>query len=315
MKRNVRIGTRHISGEDEIDDLITDETNISCNNLSVGNARISPGNEVVNKFQIQTNYLDTTNLANGFGNSIQFGFNRGFSGDANQLDATEKGSISCFFKSGAKTGAPYVGMRFEGQDDNTQRTLMEVYHQSPNDDGRSVLEVGQAGDGVVLARNYLRTEIINNDIGGYFFGIISAQGATNVNASSGASVSAEWTTIYMDTDNFSRPTSEEVRIKNTGVYEISFNVFLNSSSDRVNPWVRVAIDGNDTGYGGLSYIRNANNHNENCWVMSPILYTINANEDLTIEAGYEALGNTGATFYFFSSSPIIHSHLMIKRIV
>lgn len=326
MKRVVRTNSRHISGEDTDleqqvqentdniatkQDQITESTDLDMNILTIGGENTTPGTTVVPKLFIDTSY-DSIQVGgtNGTGNSIQFRFPNGF----NSATAGNMGNIECYFASGSGTAQQYSGIRMTSRDDNTQQTLIDCYHQPPNSDGRSVMEVGgSGGDGLVKARNYLRTEIINNDIGGYLFAIISSLGTTDVNTST--PVAADWTEIYMDTDNFSRPSTSEVRILTTGVYEISFNVFLVSSNTRVNPWVRLVVDGNDTGYGSLSYIRNLDNHNVSCWVMSPILYTISANQDLTIEASDEGLGGTGSTYYFFSGSPLIHSHLMIKRIV
>jgi len=325
MKRVVRNNTRHISGEDTDleqqvqentdniatkQDQITDDTDLDFNLLSLGNTPTTPGTSVITKLTLNTIYPSgQTGGTDGEGLGIKFRIPNGLGG-SNPIDFA---NIEAYFKSGSGTAAQYGGVKISSRDDNQIKTLIDCYHQQPGNDGRSVMDVGDSGDGLVRARNYLRTEIINNDIGGYLFAIISSLGTTDVNTST--PVAADWTEIYMDTDNFSRPTTSEVRILNTGVYEISFNIFLVSSNTRVNPWVRLVVDGNDTGYGSLSYIRNLDNHNVSCWVMSPILYTINANQDLTIEASYEALGGTGSTFYFFSGSPLIHSHLMIKRIV
>lgn len=300
-------------------DTITRDTDFIMDQLNVGGTQIAPGSSVITRLFIDTPYTTSANLANGFGNSIQFRFNRGIGG----TQPVRQGQISCYFKSGANTSAPYVGMLFEGIDDNTIQPLLNVYHEAPNDDGRSVLEVG-GGEGRILARTIgltgdiiarrLLTNSTSTFVGGHgFWRFEGNSGQINMNTTAGVDI--PWTPHYVDGNQFSA-SGNGIQVLSTGYYEVNFNVYLTSIVDRPNPTIRIRINGADTGYLAWSYIRSFDNTDENNWCLSPVLLSLQDNDVITIQGKYTANGRVGAVYLYKNASTTntAYSSLYIKRI-
>ncbi len=301
-------------------DIITRDTDFIMDQLNVGGTAITPGSSVITRLFIDTPYTTSASLANGFGNSIQFRFNRGLNGGTTPV---RQGQISCYFKSGAGTGAPYVGMLFEGIDDNTIQPLLNVYHEAPNDDGRSVMEVG-GGEGRILARSIvltgdifarrLLTNSTSSSIGGHgFWRFEGNSGQINMNTTAGVDIA--WTPHYVDGNQFSA-SGNGIQVLSAGYYEVNFTIYLTSNSVRVNPSIRIRVNGNDTGYLAWSYIRADSNHNESSWCLSPVVLYLQDNDVITIQGKYTANGGTGAAYLYKNASTTntAYSSLYIKRI-
>ena len=106
---------------------ITNTTDLSINELSVGNNPITPGSEVVYPLQIRQPFLSSPDPQNGFGLGMLFRYPRG-GGSTNVVDMA---SIESYFKSDGNTQTPYTGLKFDGMDGGGTRTLFDVYHNSP----------------------------------------------------------------------------------------------------------------------------------------------------------------------------------------
>ena len=301
---------------------ITSSTDLVMDQLNVGRNPIQPGSSVITSMFVDTEYTNTSTLGNGFGNSIQFRFNRGVSG---QTAPQQQGKLSCYFKSGAGTGAPYSGMKMEAIDDNTMRTLIDVYHQAPADDGKSVLVVGEAGDGAIQANTATLSgdcqaerflgNITGSSVGGYgFYRFEGNSGQINMNTTNGIDI--PWTALYADTSTFSQPGTTQIQVSATGYYEVNFNVYLTSTVQRANPTIRIIVNGNDTGYLAWGYLRGAGDVNESHWSLSPVMLSLAANDIVSIQGKYTANGATGAAYLYKNSSSTntAYPSLMIKRI-
>jgi hypothetical protein len=315
---DIATNTSDIAGKQ---DTITSSTDLVMDQLNVGRNPLQPGSSVITRMFVDTDYTNTSTLGNGFGNAIQFRFNRGFNG---QTTPTQQGKLSCYFKSGAGTAAQYVGMRMEGFDDNLLKPLLDVYHQAPNDDGDSVLVVGDGG-GSVQARTVGLTgdcraerflgNITGSSVGGYgFYRFQGTSGTVNMNNTAGANV--PWTATYVDTSTFTQPSSTQIRAVATGYYEVGFNIYLTSTIGRVNPTIRIRVNNNDTGFLAWGYIRSSDNHNENSWSLSPVMLYLQANDILTVQGRYSANGASGAAYLYNNqtSTNTAFPSLIIKRI-
>lgn len=300
-------------------DTITRNTDFIMDQLNVGGTAISPGSSVITRLFIDTPYTDLTNLGNGFGNCIQFRFSRG----AGALTPQRQGQISCYFKSGANSTQPYTGIRMEATDDNQFLPLLDVYHEPPTDDGRSVMEVG-GGEGRILARSIILTgdifarRLLTNStsslVGGHgFWRFEGNSGQINMNTTAGVDI--PWSPHYVDGNQFSA-SGTGIQVLSTGYYEVNFNVYLTSVEQRPNPTIRIRINGADTGYLAWSYIRSFDGHNENNWCLSPVLLSLQDNDVITIQGKYTVNGRVGAVYLYKNASTTntAYSSLYIKRI-
>ena len=129
-------------------DNIVSTTDLTMNDLSIGNDAITPGSTIQYPLLLQQPYLSGGVPQNGFGVGMKFRYNRGLGG----LQPADMGIIDSFLKSGANTGAPYGGFKFSAIDDNTMKDLFQVYHTAPNDDGASTMEVGLNSQGTLKTR-------------------------------------------------------------------------------------------------------------------------------------------------------------------
>ena len=129
-------------------------------------------------------------------------------------------------------------------------------------------------------------------------------------------INVPWTNIHCDGQNFLPIGSTEIKIVNTGYYEVGFNIYCTSIYQRANPTIRIRINGNDTGYLAWSYIRANTDHNECSWSLSPVLMSLNENDLLTIQGRYDTNGVAGACYLYsnITASNTAYSTLMIKRV-
>ena len=135
-----------------------------------------------------------------------------------------------------------------------------------------------------------------------------------MNTTSGIDI--PWTNITVDGQTFVPVGTTQVKIVTTGYYEVGFNVYLTSTSERPNPTIRIRINGLDTAYLAWSYIRSAANHNENSWTLSPVLMSLTANDVLSVQGRFTSNGNSGGCYLYSNSAAVnkAYSSLMIKRI-
>jgi hypothetical protein len=167
--------------------------------------------------------------------------------------------------------------------------------------------------GYVLADKYLH-RIAGTVVRGYaFFRFQGTSGTINMN-STGANV--PWTNVHVDGQTFLPVGSTEIKIINTGYYEVGFNILCTSIYQRANPTIRIRINGNDTGYLSWSYIRASTNHNECSWSLSPVLMPLNADDLLTIQGRFTTNCVAGSCYLYnnTTSTNTAYPTLMIKRV-
>jgi len=168
--------------------------------------------------------------------------------------------------------------------------------------------------GDILADKYLH-RISGTVVRGYgFFRFQGTSGTINMNTTSGIDI--PWTNITVDGQTFVPVGTTQIRIVNTGYYEVGFNVYCTSGAERPNPTIRIRINGLDTAYLAWSYIRSAANHNENSWTLSPVLMQLNANDVLSVQGRFTSNGNSGGCFLYSNSAAInkSYSSLLLKRV-
>ena len=132
----------------------------------------------------------------------------------------------------------------------------------------------------------------------------------------GGGIDIPWTSVHTDGQTFVPVGTTQIRIVDTGYYEVGFNVYCTSTVTRANPTIRVRINGLDTGYLAWSYIRNSDNHNENSWTLSPVLMSLAANDVLTVQGRYTTNGGAGGCYLYSNSAAVnkAYSTLTLKRV-
>jgi hypothetical protein len=168
--------------------------------------------------------------------------------------------------------------------------------------------------GYVLSDKFLHN-VSGTVVRGYgFFRFQGSSGTINMNTTGGIDI--PWTNVHVDGQTFTPVGTTQVKIIETGYYEVNFNVYCTSTSERPNPTIRIRINGLDTAYLAWSYIRSAAKHNENSWTLSPVLMSLTADDVLSVQGRFTSNGNSGG-FYLYSNSAAInkaYSSLMIKRV-
>ena len=168
--------------------------------------------------------------------------------------------------------------------------------------------------GDVLANKYLH-RISGTVVRGYgFLRFQGTSGSVNMNTTTGIDV--PWTNVHVDGETFVPTGTTQVKIVNTGYYEIGFNVYLTSTFQRANPTIRIRVNGNDTAYLAWSYIRSASNHNESSWSLSPVLMNLAADDLITVQGRFTSNGIAGGCYLYSNSAAIdkAYSTLMLKRV-
>ena len=168
--------------------------------------------------------------------------------------------------------------------------------------------------GEVLANKYLH-RISGTVVRSYaFFRFQGTSGSINMNTTGGVDV--PWTNVHVDGLTFVPVGTTQVKIVETGYYEVNFNVYCTSTAERANPTIRIRINGLDTAYLAWSYIRASTNHNENSWTLSPVLMSLAANDVLSVQGRFTSNGNSGGCYLYSNSAAInkAYSSLMIKRV-
>ena len=169
--------------------------------------------------------------------------------------------------------------------------------------------------GDVLANKYLH-RISGTVVRGYgFFRFQGTSGTINMNTTGGIDI--PWSNIHVDGTTFLPVgTGTQVKIVETGYYEVGFNVYCTSGASRANPTIRIRINGLDTAYLAWSYIRNSDNHNENSWTLSPVLMSLTADDVLSVQGRFTSNGNSGGCYLYSNSASInkAFSTLMLKRV-
>jgi len=168
--------------------------------------------------------------------------------------------------------------------------------------------------GLILSKMFLH-QIAGTVVRGYaMFRYQGTSGTINMNTTGGIDI--PWSNIHVDGQQFLPVGTTQVKILNTGYYEVGFNVYCTSGAERANPTIRIRINGLDTAYLAWSYIRAASNHNENSWTLSPVLMSLTANDVLSVQGRFTSNGNSGGCYLYSNSAAInkAFSSLMIKRI-
>ena len=169
--------------------------------------------------------------------------------------------------------------------------------------------------GEVLANKYLH-RISGTVVRGYgFFRFQGTSGTINMNTTGGVDI--PWSNIHVDGTTFLPVgTGTQVKIVETGYYEVNFNVYCTSTAERANPTIRIRINGLDTAYLAWSYIRASTNHNENSWTLSPVLMSLAANDVISVQGRFTSNGNSGGCYLYSNSASInkAFSSLMLKRV-
>ena len=169
--------------------------------------------------------------------------------------------------------------------------------------------------GFVLSKMFLHQTAGTSVVRGYgFFRYQGTSGTVNMNTTSGIDIPL--TNVHTDGETFQPTGTTQVKIMNTGYYEIGFNVYLTSTFQRANPTIRIMINGNDTAYLAWSYIRSASNHNESSWSLSPVLMSLTANDLISVQGRFTNNGIAGACYLYSNSAAInkAYSSLMLKRV-
>ena len=168
--------------------------------------------------------------------------------------------------------------------------------------------------GFVQSKMFLH-QISGTVVRGYgFFRFQGTSGSINMNTTTGIDV--PWTNVHVDGETFVPTGTTQVKIVNTGYYEIGFNVYLTSTFQRANPTIRIRVNGNDTAYLAWSYIRSASNHNESSWSLSPVLMNLAADDLITVQGRFTSNGIAGGCYLYSNSAAIdkAYSTLMLKRV-
>jgi phage baseplate assembly protein gpV len=168
--------------------------------------------------------------------------------------------------------------------------------------------------GYALANKYLH-RISGTVVRSYgFFRFQGTSGTINMNTTTGVDI--PWTNVHVDGQTFTPVGTTQVKIIETGYYEIGFNVYLTSTVQRANPTIRIRVNGLDTAYLAWSYIRSASDHNESSWSLSPVLISLTADDLISVQGRYTSNGITGGCYLYSNSAAInkAYSTLMIKRV-
>ena len=168
--------------------------------------------------------------------------------------------------------------------------------------------------GLILSKMFLHV-ISGTVVRGYaMFRYQGTSGTINMNTTGGIDI--PWTNIHVDGQQFLPVGTTQVKILNTGYYEVGFNVYLTSTAQRANPTIRIRVNGLDTAYLAWSYIRAASNHNESSWSLSPVLMSLTANDVISVQGRFTSNGLAGGCYLYSNSAAInkAYSSLMIKRV-
>ena len=168
--------------------------------------------------------------------------------------------------------------------------------------------------GFVLSKMFLH-QISGTVVRGYgFFRFQGTSGTINMNTTGGIDI--PWTNVHVDGQTFLPVGTTQVKILNTGYYEVGFNVYLTSTAQRANPTIRIRVNGLDTAYLAWSYIRAASNHNESSWSLSPVLMSLTADDVISVQGRFTSNGITGGCYLYSNSAAInkAYSSLMLKRV-
>ena len=168
--------------------------------------------------------------------------------------------------------------------------------------------------GFVLSKKFLH-QIVGTVVRGYgFFRFQGTSGTINMNTTTGIDI--PWTNVHVDGQTFLPVGTTQVKIVETGYYEIGFNVYLTSTFQRANPTIRIRVNGTDTPYLAWSYIRSASNHNESSWSLSPILISLAEDDLISVQGRFTTNGIAGTCFLYSNSATTnkAFSSLMLKRV-
>jgi len=168
--------------------------------------------------------------------------------------------------------------------------------------------------GLILSKMFLH-QIDGTVVRGYaMFRYQGTSGTINMNTTGGIDI--PWTNIHVDGQQFLPVGTTQVKILNTGYYEVGFNVYLTSTAQRANPTIRIRVNGLDTAYLAWSYIRAASNHNESSWSLSPVLMSLTADDVISVQGRFTSNGLAGGCYLYSNSAAInkAYSSLMIKRV-
>ena len=158
-------------------------------------------------------------------------------------------------------------------------------------------------------------QISGTVVRGYgFFRFQGTSGSINMNTTTGIDV--PWTNVHVDGETFVPTGTTQVKIMNTGYYEIGFNVYLTSTVQRANPTIRIRVNGLDTAYLAWSYIRSSSNHNESSWSLSPVLMSLAEDDIISVQGRFTSNGIAGGCYLYSNSAAIdkAYSTLMLKRV-
>lgn len=168
--------------------------------------------------------------------------------------------------------------------------------------------------GFVLSKKFLH-QISGTVVRGYgFFRFEGTSGTINMNTTGGIDI--PWTNVHVDGETFVPVGTTQVKIVETGYYEIGFNVYLTSNESNANPTIRIRVNGLDTAYLAWSFIRASNNHNESSWSLSPVLMSLTANDVISVQGRFTSNGKAGGCYLYSNSAAInkAYSSLMLKRV-
>ena len=168
--------------------------------------------------------------------------------------------------------------------------------------------------GFILSKMFLH-QISGTVVRGYgFFRYQGTSGTVNMNTTGGIDI--PWTNVHTDGQNFVPVGTTQIKIVNTGYYEIGFNVYCTSTSQRANPTIRIRVNGLDTAYLAWSYIRSSSNHNESSWSLSPVLMSLAEDDIISVQGRFTSNGIAGGCYLYSNSAAIdkAYSTLMLKRV-
>ena len=329
MKRITRTNTRHIAGEDtdleqqvqeNKDNIATNTTNISgkqdtLTSASVLSLRSIDFPDVVNTGNITL--PGNSNLTSGNGDAkIQNGNIIDFTSIQNSLLTNITLGTSWKYQNSSNY---YV------RNENSN-AIVELINPSSGQHNwyaagnlATVMAWQPQNDRLFLSGDVLANKHLHNISGvvvrGYgFFRFQGTSGTINMNTTSGIDI--PWSTVHVDGTTFTPVGTTQVKVIETGYYEVGFNVYCTSTATRANPTIRIRINGLDTAYLAWSYIRNSDNHNENSWTLSPILISLAANDVLSVQGRFTSNGGPGACYLYSNSAAInkAYSTLMLKRV-
>lgn len=196
----------------------------------------------------------------------------------------------------AAQGALGSGSNITLSRDNTNVGLISTLNI---EESTSSLEVSNSGSLKSTTRQYLIPEIVK------------LRTTTNININSASGIDIDWDiTDIIDNSTYNLNSPTEIEILKDGIYELSINLAITSTTQRFNNTVRFQKNGVDVnGSGRSAYIRSQSGHNNSSNYFSTI-EALNTGDLISVESTRE--GANGNAFLINGESLFIIKKLDLQ---